>query len=168
MYRKNTNTDIYLNWLWHAPNTWKRGTLKVMINRTYKLCSTDYHLKEELRYLEKVFVERNNYPRWLVKQMMKKILDEKTNRNVPNVTINLPNEDRRRSIKTPLISLPYKGKQGENVIRFLRNTLDKILPQGVEPKFIHTGTKLSAKFQIKDKTKDEHKRDLVYYGKSRM
>ena len=107
MYRKNTNTDIYLNWLSHAPNTWKRGTLKVLINRTYTLCSTDYHLKEELRYLEKVFVERNNYPRWLVKQMMKKVLDEQTNRNVPNVTINLPNEDSRRSIKAPLISLPY-------------------------------------------------------------
>ena len=60
MYRKNTNTDIYLNWLSHAPNTWKRGTLKVLINRTYTLFSTDYHLKEELGYLEKVFVERSN------------------------------------------------------------------------------------------------------------
>ena len=139
-----------------------KGTLKVLINRAYTLCSTDYHLKEELRYLEKVFVERNNYPRWLVKQMMKKVLDEQTNRNVPNVTINLPNEDSRRSIKAPLIGLPYKGKQGENVIRSLRNTLDKILPQAVE-KFIYTGTKLSTKFQIKDKTKDEHKHDLVYY-----
>ena len=44
-YRKNTNTDIYLNWLSHVPNTWKRGTLKVLINRAYTLCSTDYHLK---------------------------------------------------------------------------------------------------------------------------
>ena len=35
----------------------------------------------------------------------------------------------------------------------------------VEPKFIYTRTKLSAKFQIKDKTKDEHKHDLVYYAK---
>ena len=118
----------------------------MLINCVYTLCSTDYHLKEELRYLEKVFVERNNYPRWLVKQMMKKVLDEQTNRNVPNVTINLPNEDSHCSIKTPLISLPYKGKQDENVICSLRNTLDKILPQDVEPKFIYTGTKFSTKF----------------------
>ena len=96
---------------------------------------------------------------------MKKVFDEQTNRNVPAVTINLTNEDSHCSIKTPLISLPYKGKQGENVIRSLKNTLDKILPQDVKPKFIYTGTKLSAKFQIKDKTKDEHKHDLVYYGK---
>ena len=64
-----------------------------------------------------------------------------------------------------MISLPYKRKQGENVIRSLRNTLDKILKQDVEPKFIYTETKLSVRFQIKDKTRDEHKHDLVYYGK---
>ena len=56
--------------------------------------------KEELRYLEKVFVERNNFPRWLVKQMMKKVLDKQTNRNVPTATTNLPNEGNHCSIKT--------------------------------------------------------------------
>ena len=70
VYRKNTNTDIYLNWFSHAPNIWKRGTLKVLINRAYTLCLTDYHLKYKFRYLKKVFVERNKYPRWLVKQMV--------------------------------------------------------------------------------------------------
>ena len=68
-------------------------------------------------------------------------------------------------IRTSLISLPYKGKQGENVICSLTSTLDKVLPQDVEPKFVYTGTKLSAKFQIKDKTKDERKHDVVYYAK---
>ena len=56
-----TTFEICLNWFSDAPNTWKRGTLKVLVNRAYTLCSTVYHLTEELRYLEKVFVERNNY-----------------------------------------------------------------------------------------------------------
>ena len=64
-----------------------------------------------------------------------------------------------------MISLPYKGKQCENVIRSLRNTLDKVLPQDVEPKFVYTRAELSAKFQIKDKTKYEHKHDLAYHAK---
>ena len=67
VYRKDTTTDIYLNWFSHGPNTWKRETLKLLINRAYTLCSTGYHLKEELPWLENVSVERNNYPRWLVK-----------------------------------------------------------------------------------------------------
>ena len=97
--------------------------------------------------------------------MMKKVLDKETNRNVPTVTTNLPNEGDQCSIKTLLISLPHKGKQGENVIRSLRNNFDKILPHDVELNLFYTGTKLLAKFQIKDKTKDEHKHDLVYYRK---
>ena len=65
---------------------------------------------------------------------MKKVLDDQTSRNPPPATTNLSNEGNHCSIKKLLISLPYKGKQGENVICFLRKTLDKILPQDVEPK----------------------------------
>ena len=77
---------------------------------------------------------------------MKKVLDEQTNRNVATGTTNLPNEGNHRSIKTSLISLPCKGKQGENVVSSLRNTLDKVLPQDIESQFVYTETKLSAKF----------------------
>ena len=87
--------------------------------------------------------------------------DEQTNTNVSTGTTNWPNDGSHCSIKTSMISLPYKGKQEENVSRSLRNTLDKILQHDVIPKFIYTGTKLSAKFQIKNKTKDEHKNDLL-------
>ena len=152
--------DIYLNWFSHMPNTWKRG-----INRTYTLCLTDYHLKEELLYLVKVFVEWNNSLRWLLKQMVIKVLDEQTNKNNSTVTANLPNEVSHGLVKTSLISPPFKRKQDENVICSLRNTLDKIIQQDAEPKFLCTGTKLSPKFQIKGKTKVEHKHDLAYYGK---
>ena len=68
---------------------------------------------------------------------MRKVFDKQTKRNIPSVTTHLPNEGSHRSIKASLISLPYKGKQGKKVIRSLRNTLDKIQPQDVEPKFIY-------------------------------
>ena len=64
--------------------------------------------------------------------------------------------------------LPKRSALESSIYHFfrsLRNILDIILPQDVEPKFIYTGTKLSVKFQIKDKTKDEHKHDPVYYRK---
>ena len=44
--------------------------------------------------------------------MMKKFIDEQTNRNVATDTTNLPNGENHRSIKTSLISLQYRGKQG--------------------------------------------------------
>ena len=36
-YRKKTTTNIYLNWFSLAPNTLKRGALK-MLNCAYKVC----------------------------------------------------------------------------------------------------------------------------------
>ena len=46
--------------------------MQTSINRAYTLSSTDYHLKEELHYPGKAFVERNNYTQWLVKTSYEK------------------------------------------------------------------------------------------------
>ena len=48
VYRKNTNTDIYINWKSFSPNNWKWGTLKTLVTRAFDICSTDEYLKEEL------------------------------------------------------------------------------------------------------------------------
>ena len=37
VYRKPTNSDIYLNWKF-SPCSWKRGTLKTIIRRAYLIC----------------------------------------------------------------------------------------------------------------------------------
>ena len=61
--------------------------------------------------------------------------------------------------------LPYKVKQSENVQRSPKHNLDKVLPEDIEPKFVYTESKLSAKFQLNGKTKEEHKHYHVYYRK---
>ena len=53
VYRKSTDTSIYLNWFSFAPNTWKQGTLKNLVYRAYNICSTEYLLRKELLHLEK-------------------------------------------------------------------------------------------------------------------
>ena len=60
-YQKVTNTDAYLNWNSFAPHSWKRGTLKTLTQRAYMICSTTELLDTELKYLEKVFLEKNNF-----------------------------------------------------------------------------------------------------------
>ena len=35
VFRKRTNNDIYLNWNAFALDTWKRGTLKTLLERAY-------------------------------------------------------------------------------------------------------------------------------------
>ena len=69
VYRKKTNNDIYLNWAAFVPVSWKRGTLRTLVQRAYLVCSTETYLKEELTHLEKVFIEKNNYPKYVIKQV---------------------------------------------------------------------------------------------------
>ena len=64
-----------------------------------------------------------------------------------------------------MISLLFEVKQNEQVVRSLGNILDKVLRQDVALKFVDTDAKFSAELQIKDKNKDEHKRNLVYHTK---
>ena len=63
------------------------------------------------------------------------------------------------------IRLPKKGQEGEKVIKSFQTGLHKSLPNNIEKKVVYTGTSLGSNFQVKDKTKFDHKNDLVYYGK---
>ena len=56
-------------------------------------------------------------------------------------------------------------KQGEKFLKSFKTTLHRSLPSKIETKVVYTGTKLGSNFQIKDKTKFNHKHDLVYYVK---
>ena len=58
VYRKKTDNNIYLNWNAFATISWKRGTIRTLVQRAYLVCSTETYLKEELTHLEKVFIEK--------------------------------------------------------------------------------------------------------------
>ena len=53
VFRKETNTDLYLNWGVFAPETWKTSTLRTLVKRAYKICTQDFLLEMELEHLKK-------------------------------------------------------------------------------------------------------------------
>ena len=71
--RKVTNADVYLNWNSFVPLSQKRGPLKTLPQRAYKIYSTTELLDTELKYLEKVFLEKNNYPKWVIRQIFTQV-----------------------------------------------------------------------------------------------
>ena len=60
-----------MNWYSFAPKTWKTGTLKSLIKKAILICSTEELLNEELKHLEKVFCEKNHFPKWVIRNVMK-------------------------------------------------------------------------------------------------
>ena len=58
VYRKDTHNDLYLHWDAFALVSWKRGTLRTLINRAYLICSNKELLHKELAYLRSVFFKK--------------------------------------------------------------------------------------------------------------
>ena len=69
IYRKSTSNGVYLHWNSFAPKNWKRSTLRSISARAYKICSTKALLDEELKCIEREFIEINGYPKWTVTQL---------------------------------------------------------------------------------------------------
>ena len=61
--------------------------------------------------------------------------------------------------------LPYKGEQGQKIIKSVNSYVKRILPQNHIAQHIYKSRKLGAAFVIKDQTKLEHKHDLTYLVK---
>ena len=111
---------------------------------------------------------KNNYPLCAIKQILTQVEKQKRNNmnNNNNDDSNTNNENRFMNEKQLLfIILLYKGQQGEKVVKSFKTTLRRALPNNMETKVVYAGTKLGSNFQIKDKTKFNHKHNLVYYVK---
>ena len=80
---------------------------------------------------------------------------------VLNITLILQNNP----LKKCTLIFPNAGPKGNSIIKTMNNRLKHILPDNVKTRVTYTGQKLSTKLQIKDKAKDQHNHDLVYYSK---
>ena len=58
--------------------------------------------------------------------------------------------------------LPYAGKNGCTRMKSLKTHLKKTLPSNVKADIVYTSSKLSCKFNVKDKTPFEEQHDLLY------
>ena len=66
------------------------------------------------------------------------------------------------SVTKPTIVIPYKGKEGEKIVRQFRRALDRALPANIKPQIVYTGKKVGSYFRIKDKVPIEHQSNLIY------
>ena len=160
VYRKSTNTDIYMNWNSYAPKSWKIATLRSLIKRAFLVSSQNEYLETELDHLKQVFTNYNDYPKQLVDQIMK---EEKeiciSDKADTNKTANVNDES-----DVVTLCLPYMGGNGEYILNKMRRTFKRLLKNKVELQIVYTGKKLGESFTLKDKTKNRHQHNVVYYA----
>ena len=95
VYRKATNNNVILNWNVFTPISWKRGTLKTIIERAYLICLTDELRNRELKHIEKVLYGNNSYPKYVIKQVLQQISEEhnKTKNGADNSNNNIDDDN---------------------------------------------------------------------------
>ena len=152
--------------------SWKRRTLKTLFERAYFICSTPRLLEGELTYIRTVFRNTNDYHNWIInlvfEQKKAKQRDPVQNNNASNQSeatqtsnqIIVENCDDKK-----LLMIPYQGGKGEQAVKTIRKTIKRLLPSKIKVQVSFTGNKLNSCFNIKDKTKFEHRHDVIYLRK---
>ena len=164
VYRKKTDNSIYINWNAFATRSWKVGTLKGLFRRAFLVCSTEQGLQKEIKFLKQVFTKVNGYPSRIVDKTLHEIkrnVDNET-RLVQPIPQGIQQNPETTKPAMPYICLPYKGLEGEGVLKKFKKVLTDILPNEIKPRFIYKGTKLGSFFSVKDKVEEIHQTNLVY------
>ena len=130
VYRKATNNAVYLNWNAVAPISWKRGTLKILIERAYLICLTDELRNRELKHIEKVFYGNNSYSKYVIKQVLQQISEEhnktkngadNSNNNIDDDNIFSINYELATLEKHPLLVITCQRKKGDHIFKSEKN-----------------------------------------------
>ena len=116
VYRKPTNTDIYLNWNSHAPTKWKRGTLRTILSCAYTIYSSERYFHEEIKYIQSTFKRVNNYHKYVITQLKHGVkLKYTQNMNIERSTINQTAQNEQD--KHNLVVFPYAGNKGAKILK---------------------------------------------------
>ena len=109
VYKKETDTDVVLNFSSIAPLKWKRSLVLWFLNRAKKLSSNNTIYKKEVVKLKEKFL-RNNYPEKFFTDIL---------RNFEENLSNNPKDKLSQSDFKHLIKVPYIGK-----VTFEYNTIN--------------------------------------------
>ena len=136
IFRKPTNNDIYLNRNALVPDTWKRGTLKTLVESVYIASSTYELIEKKLKYLVKVFYDTNNYPHYVIKQILKQVQDEQNQQKVNVPTAAIANKTNTNRKKEHLLLVPCQCKKGDDFIKSMKKKMKCLLPTDIVKKLL--------------------------------
>ena len=94
--------------------------------------------------------------------MVNSVINQELSRNLPTIQ---EKDQTKELTETVQLIVPHTGKQDHKIVSEIKKDLSKALPSKVKIMVTYQGTKLSAKLNLKDRRKFQHKSNMVYYGK---
>jgi len=162
VFRKETNTDLYINWNAFAPETWKISTLKMLIRRAYRISTKDYLLEMELDHIRSTFTNINNFPTKVINRAMREIAQKEKEKLIPAVNITENPEPEPIQDKIIQITLPYAGKKGELIMKEVNKQFKNLQHHKIKGRFAYKAKRLASSFNLKDKIEKKYQHNVVY------
>ena len=61
-----------------------------------------------------------------------------------------------------MMKVPFRGNEGQTLVKRLDESLKQTLKDKLKYRIVHTGTKISRYFSLKDKTSESHLSNIIY------
>ena len=161
VYRKPTHTGQYQHISSFSPWSRKVAWLRALVNRAYKICSTETLLKDELQHIQN-FISWNGFPRKLSLKLIEQFkppvqtpIDHET--QVDNSHMGTNNNDPKI-----WIPLPYIGKYGTRLTRLFIHRITPLLKLKCNFIINWKTTNSNSFVSCKDKTPTKYHSSVVY------
>ena len=153
IYHKDTNTGQYTNFDSYTFWFYKISWITSLTKRAQRICSP-LKLKLELNNIKK-YASWNRFPRFIVNKVIENPLKDKPIASIRDVD---------EGVITIFIKLPYLGKDGENLVKSLKNRLKHQIKKEkkIEFKVTYQTHKTAFYTNMKDMTPKEYKSNVVY------
>ena len=84
-------------------------------------------MKTELNHIQKVFLEINDFPLWVIKQIIAEGDEKNKQQDIQDNDSSIINTE--SGDKCHLLLLPYQGEQGSHWVKSLKRSITKLLPK---------------------------------------
>ena len=158
VYRKETNTDVIMNYHDVTPKSWKAGLVFCFLNRAFNVCSSSVLFLNEVKNLKSIFL-RNAYTTSFFDHVYEKFMKKKEELSMSKECEDEDCVEEEVKMKL-LIKLPYFGRCStifaQTVSCLLRDTFD------MKVDIVYSSLKLQSMFQLKCPTPFEFSANVVY------
>ena len=110
IFRKDTNTGLYVNFTSFVPWTYCTSWIKTLVTRASRICAPN-KLSSEINIIKR-FVSWNDFPKSVVNSIINKTLNTPSNNEGPNIN----NTEKSNEI-TIYFCFPYYGDKGFSLFK---------------------------------------------------
>ena len=130
VYVKPTNTGLLLHYKSHVDDRYKRGLLKTMLDRAFRLSSNWSYFSDECDRLKMVF-SRLSYPDRLINSTISRFIAVKAS-DQPVLELPAVNNE----LKAVPVVLPFKDQSSADIVRAQLRDLSQKIQVTVRPMFV--------------------------------